>query len=386
MKNIVKLIPQLQIILLIIFIGSGFIFADVTRKRTELSEGTFYIYYDSENKEIAREKYSHNPFDRELISGQVPDGIVIEETKHGDYPVTIEENYKYGKPNGLVKSTMSLQGGTVISELKYSNNGKDMQIKTTTTVGFGSSISTSNIIDGKMNGVSRITMHDKDGDFTTTMEMTYEDNEMVGGVKCFDKNGNYDPKMSKEVSEAMASLASMKMPESGTSKNEEETDPLSGKSILLVIPSGKGSDTEQGIVKKMLELNAGTTTVVELKGAEIKLDAEGFDAVMFLGCMESSKSFWENKTVIDFVKKVNSSNKIIGAIGFAPSALAKAGILKEKDATAGEGEELQKTFKDNGVNYKKKEVVVAGNIVTANGAKAIKKFTKELIKLLQNKK
>ncbi|BAW31111.1 MAG TPA: DJ-1/PfpI family protein [Methanothermobacter sp.] len=80
--------------------------------------------------------------------------------------------------------------------------------------------------------------------------------------------------------------------------------------------------------------------------------------------------------VIELVKEANRQGKIIGAICAAPAILAKAGILKDKEATIYPG--LEYILTDNGAKYVKKDVVISGNIITAKNPNVADEFARAI--------
>jgi protease I len=97
-----------------------------------------------------------------------------------------------------------------------------------------------------------------------------------------------------------------------------------------------------------------------------------FDAVVFIGG-PGAKVYFENPVAH---KIAQNAKNIIAAICIAPVTLAKAGVLKSKKATVwDDGQRTQaKILEDNGATYIAEDVVVDGNLITANGPKAAKKF------------
>ncbi|MBU1044800.1 MAG: DJ-1/PfpI family protein [Candidatus Omnitrophica bacterium] len=101
--------------------------------------------------------------------------------------------------------------------------------------------------------------------------------------------------------------------------------------------------------------------------AQVKLDDIDFipDAVVLPGGMPGALNLAQSENVINFIKKIADQGKIIAAVCASPAhVLVKAGVLKGKTATCYPGDEtlfLPETI------YKKQDVVVDGNIITASG-------------------
>ncbi len=102
-----------------------------------------------------------------------------------------------------------------------------------------------------------------------------------------------------------------------------------------------------------------------------------FDAVVFVGGPGASVYF-ENPTAH---KIAQSAKNILAAICIAPVTLAKAGVLKGKKATVwNDGQKTQaKILEDNGATYVAEDVVVDGNLITANSPNAAKKFGEAIL-------
>ncbi|MBW3004369.1 DJ-1/PfpI family protein [Candidatus Woesearchaeota archaeon] len=102
-----------------------------------------------------------------------------------------------------------------------------------------------------------------------------------------------------------------------------------------------------------------------------------FDAVVFVGG-PGANVYFENPTAH---KIAQSAKNILAAICIAPITLAKAGVLEGKKATVwDDGQKTQaKMLEDAGAAYVAEDVVVDGNLITANGPKAAKKFGEAIL-------
>jgi len=183
----------------------------------------------------------------------------------------------------------------------------------------------------------------------------------------------------------------------GAEKKKEKLD-LSGKRVLMVIAHEAFRDEEYQEPRKILEGFGAEITVASsslrvakgMLGLKVKPDtllkdvkAEDYDAVIFVGGVGASE-YWENETAHRLLKRAMEQNKVIAAICIAPVTLAKAGILKGKRATVFGYE--AKRLKAGGAIYTGEAVVVCGNIVTADGPRAAKKFGMAIARLLAKPK
>jgi protease I len=130
-----------------------------------------------------------------------------------------------------------------------------------------------------------------------------------------------------------------------------------------------------GIAKGML----GATVKVDKTIDQLKV--EDYYAIVFVGGVGSSE-YWDNPVAHKIVQEAVKQNKVLAAICIAPVTLAKAGVLKGKNATVYPSESGQ--LKKYNVNYTAKDVEVDGKIVTAAGPHAAKQFAETIKNLLLN--
>ncbi len=117
--------------------------------------------------------------------------------------------------------------------------------------------------------------------------------------------------------------------------------------------------------------------VVKVEKTIEELNVNDFDIIIFVGG-NGAVSYSENK----IAHKIAKGAKTLGAICIAPIILAKAGVLKGKKATVFSSEmdkSAIKILEKEGAEYEPKEVVVDGNIITANGSKAARNFAEAVV-------
>ena len=136
--------------------------------------------------------------------------------------------------------------------------------------------------------------------------------------------------------------------------------------------------------------SSSTGTAKGMLGATVKVDktidqlkVEDYDAIVFVGGVGSSE-YWDNPVTHKIAQEAVKQNKVLAAICIAPVTLAKAGVLKDKNATVYSSESGQ--LKKYNANYTAKDVEVDGNIVTAAGPHAAKQFGETIKKLLLKSK
>ncbi|MBU1087589.1 MAG: DJ-1/PfpI family protein [Candidatus Omnitrophica bacterium] len=116
--------------------------------------------------------------------------------------------------------------------------------------------------------------------------------------------------------------------------------------------------------------------------AQVKLENVDFipDAVVLPGGMPGALNLEQSERVIELIKKTANDGKLIAAICASPAhALVKAGVLKGKTVTCYPGDE---TLFLPGTLYKKQDVVVDGNIITASGPGTTYDFALAIVKKL----
>lgn len=140
------------------------------------------------------------------------------------------------------------------------------------------------------------------------------------------------------------------------------------------------SDTEAG--KIALGANGGEA---KIDYSLNEIDPKNFDLIVFVGGPGAIKHL-NNETSYKIARKVVELNKPLAAICIAPTILARAGVLKDKKATAWTDILNKKSIeilKENGAIYVDEPVVRDGKIITANGPEAAEEFGKTLQKILE---
>jgi len=168
------------------------------------------------------------------------------------------------------------------------------------------------------------------------------------------------------------------------------------KKIVLIIAFRDFNDEEYLIPKQALEA-AGFKTVTASSnpgeaigsyGAEATIDllmkdleVKDFTAIVFIGGSGSSKYF-EDPSAHRIALEAVLEGKLLAAICIAPAILARAGVLKGKNATvwsSGFDKSFINILKKEKANYMAEPVVTDGKIITAFGPTAAKAFAAEII-------
>lgn len=103
--------------------------------------------------------------------------------------------------------------------------------------------------------------------------------------------------------------------------------------------------------------------------------------VVFIGGWWAFTQYFHNE---DYLKIAKDAKKI-WAICIASMILSESGIFNGKNVTGWDQNGVQKNFiKENGGFWVDKDVVVSGNIVTANGPEAAREFAEKCLELINN--
>ncbi len=171
---------------------------------------------------------------------------------------------------------------------------------------------------------------------------------------------------------------------------------MSSKALLIISSTGY-QPMEYGATKAVLEQSGikvatgsdklgkakavdGTTTEAEVKVNEVNIN--DYSALFFIGGPGALASL-DNGDSYNLLRAWQASGKPFGAICISPRILAKAGVLKNKKATGWDGDgKLSEVFNEFGVEYVRENVVVDGNVITANGPLAAEEFGRKIVGVL----
>ena len=107
-----------------------------------------------------------------------------------------------------------------------------------------------------------------------------------------------------------------------------------------------------------------------------QLDPAVLDAVVLPGGLPGATSLRDEPRVLDLVRRMHESKKVVGAICAAPIALEAAGILSGKKATSYPGFELPSA------DYQQARVVEDDNVLTSRGPGTALEFALTLVSRL----
>jgi len=175
-----------------------------------------------------------------------------------------------------------------------------------------------------------------------------------------------------------------------------------GKKVLMIIAPENFRDEELFVPKehfegKGLEVVIASTKTGECKGARgrsatsnLTLDEVNvgdYDGVVFVGGGGTPVIRKEEKA-IEIAREAAAKGKVLGAICWATTTLAKAGVLEGKRATVWLGDDAEFGMKTNeylekqGATYSEEGFVVDGNFVTADGPGNAENFARAIEELL----
>lgn len=166
------------------------------------------------------------------------------------------------------------------------------------------------------------------------------------------------------------------------------------KTVLLIIAHKGFQPKEYFDTKEVLKKNnilvvtasnlVGVATTQNGIQVEVDLsldvvDPKNFDGIFFVGGPGALEHL-DNQESNRILNEAMILEKCYGAICIAPRILAKAHVLVGKKATGWDNDEkLSEIFAQNNVEYVREDVVVDGNIVTANGPLAAKAFGEAIV-------
>jgi protease I len=155
-------------------------------------------------------------------------------------------------------------------------------------------------------------------------------------------------------------------------RDEEYREPKKcfKKAGMEVVTASQGVKQAEGML--------GDKVAIDLDLNEAKIS--NYAAVVLVGGTGASR-YLNDKTVHQLIKQADEQKKVIGAICIAPTILANAGLLVNKNATAFHTQESKLLAK--GANYTGDKVTQDGRIVTGFGPGAAKKFGEALVKSLK---
>jgi len=167
----------------------------------------------------------------------------------------------------------------------------------------------------------------------------------------------------------------------------------SQNSFLIFLPKKDFNEEEFTTLKNRL-LKAGKKVFITSddhficsgsKGMKVKSDTSfyninvnNFSGLILIGGA-GSRSYWKNDSLHKIVRKFFDSKKTLAAICSSPVIFAKAGILENKKATCYTEDKME--LINAGIDYHDKNVVVDGNVITADNSHSALQFAEAILHL-----
>lgn len=166
------------------------------------------------------------------------------------------------------------------------------------------------------------------------------------------------------------------------------------KNVLMVIAENQFRDEEYFQPKKAMEIKGITVrtasgslnTANGVLGGRVTpdlliadADMKDYDALVLVGG-GGAEQYYDDPAAHKLIHQAVSREKIIAAICIAPVILARAGVLKGKNATVWYSDAGE--INNAGGKYTGAKVEKDGNIITADGPQAVSGFTDELLAAL----
>lgn len=129
-----------------------------------------------------------------------------------------------------------------------------------------------------------------------------------------------------------------------------------------------------GVVGTVMEGGQGVKVMMDKKINDIHTD--DYEGIVLPGGGKGVENLGRSKLVIDAIKKLNDDGKLVAAICYSPSLLAKVGVLENRKATIYPGKEREIPYPREG------KVVVDNNIITSQGPGTTIDFALAIIKYL----
>jgi len=103
-------------------------------------------------------------------------------------------------------------------------------------------------------------------------------------------------------------------------------------------------------------------------------DISQYNGIIIVGGGGAPEYLWNNRSLLDLLRKFDRQGSIVSAICLAPAVLGQAGVLKDKKATVWNDDQAIEEIRKGGGIFTSSPVVVDGRIITANGPTAAAAF------------
>ena len=158
-----------------------------------------------------------------------------------------------------------------------------------------------------------------------------------------------------------------------------------------LVPKQVLEENNIGVDTASTQMGVARGKLGHFTGVDLTLDdlqVEKYDAVIFVGG-PGTPTVRASPLSGGIAMQFARAGKVVAAICWAPTILAKAGVLRGKRATVWVGNDPEygtttdKVLGQFGAVYSKEDVTIDGKIVTADGPESARKFGETIAKLLK---
>ncbi len=169
------------------------------------------------------------------------------------------------------------------------------------------------------------------------------------------------------------------------------------KNVLIILASSNFNEEEYLIISTRLKKEGVNIFIASdafslctgSEGLKVKADVSfynvhesNFSAVIFIGG-EGILNYLNNDQLKEIARKFYTKGKLVAAICVAPLILAKAGLIKNSEATCYPKE--KNTLESFGTIYVDKPVVISKNVLTGQSPSSSDEFADRLVNILSTK-
>jgi len=137
------------------------------------------------------------------------------------------------------------------------------------------------------------------------------------------------------------------------------------------------------------ECTGSDGTIVKSNKTLGEINVSEYDGIIFIGG-PGTILIRKEAFALSIAREANEQKKVLGAICWAPTILAKSHTMKGRKATVWQGidreygRSTQQVLEMFEVEFVNEPIVIDYNIITADGSKSAEKFGKGIIKLLKD--
>jgi len=160
--------------------------------------------------------------------------------------------------------------------------------------------------------------------------------------------------------------------------SDEEFDPTLGQLIKAGLPTRiASSDTSVAVSMDQVLVKPD----LALRDANV-MDYAGFVVIGGSG----ASLYWRDSLLLARCREFAESGRVVAAIGIAPIALARAGVLKGRKATVFRERTAIGWLKEEGAKFSFKGLVADRNVITAASSEQARAFGKAVARAVLNTK